>query len=132
MKLYKTVPVRLRGVFWVGDDDKDDDEDDDEDEAYDNEEVDEERSGTDDTRRRSSSFASDYGDNNGPAPTPVVVVAPDAPSVSLSVSVTADGDAPNRPVKLLVGQVPRNLDEPDLVPIFSQYGTLTDVSIIRD
>ena len=100
------------------------------DEAYDDEEDEEERSGTDDSCRRLASFSSDYGDNNGPAPTPTVVAAPDAPSVSVTVS--ADADAPVRPVKLFVGQVPQNLDEPDLVPIFSQYGTLTDVSIIRD
>ena len=34
-------------------------------------------------------------------------------------------------VKLFVGQVPRTCDEPDLIPIFSRYGPLTDVSVIR-
>mmetsp|Transcript_22841 Transcript_22841/g.49583 ORF Transcript_22841/g.49583 Transcript_22841/m.49583 type:complete len:665 (+) Transcript_22841:1-1995(+) len=35
-------------------------------------------------------------------------------------------------VKLFVGQVPRTCEEPDLIPVFSRYGPLADVSIIRD
>lgn len=36
------------------------------------------------------------------------------------------------PVKLFVGQVPRNMEEADLFPIFEQYGPMVDVAIIRD
>jgi len=36
------------------------------------------------------------------------------------------------PVKLFVGQVPKTMEEPDLFPIFEQYGPMEDVVIIRD
>ena len=41
-------------------------------------------------------------------------------------------DARYSDVKLFVGQVPRQCEEPDLIPIFSRYGPIADVSIIRD
>lgn len=41
-------------------------------------------------------------------------------------------DEANGPVKLFVGQVPKFLEETDLFPIFSKYGPLEDIAIIRD
>ncbi|CEG39072.1 cug-bp-and etr-3-like [Plasmopara halstedii] len=39
---------------------------------------------------------------------------------------------PSGPVKLFVGQVPRNMEEDDLRPVLEVYGQLEDLMIIRD
>lgn len=36
------------------------------------------------------------------------------------------------PVKLFVGQVPKNLDEPDLTSTFQEYGEIKEILVIRD
>eukprot|EP00559_Dactyliosolen_fragilissimus_P004845 CAMPEP_0184865846 /NCGR_PEP_ID=MMETSP0580-20130426/19396_1 /TAXON_ID=1118495 /ORGANISM="Dactyliosolen fragilissimus" /LENGTH=581 /DNA_ID=CAMNT_0027365215 /DNA_START=281 /DNA_END=2026 /DNA_ORIENTATION=- len=38
----------------------------------------------------------------------------------------------NVPVKLFVGQVPKSMEESDISPFFEKFGTIDDVSIIRD
>jgi hypothetical protein len=42
------------------------------------------------------------------------------------------GDLEDGPVKLFVGQVPKSMDEDALIPIFSQFGPIERVNIIRD
>ncbi|GKY93265.1 hypothetical protein MPSEU_000294000 [Mayamaea pseudoterrestris] len=44
-----------------------------------------------------------------------------------------DGDEEEgEPVKLFVGQVPKNLEEEEIFPVFNAFGPLKDVAIIRD
>jgi RNA recognition motif-containing protein len=44
------------------------------------------------------------------------------------INSDCSGDA----VKIFVGQVPRNMEEADLFPIFERFGPMEDVAIIRD
>jgi RNA-binding proteins (RRM domain) len=43
-----------------------------------------------------------------------------------------DEDDDEQPVKLFIGQVPKQMEEPDLFAIFEKYGPMEDVAIIRD
>ena len=47
-------------------------------------------------------------------------------------SIDGDDGEEEQPVKLFVGQVPKNMDEADLFPIFEHFGPMEDVAIIRD
>ena len=57
----------------------------------------------------------------------MAVAAPEAPANGAIAEIDE-----TTPFKLFVGQVPRQCEEPDLIPIFSRYGPIADVSIIRD
>lgn len=46
--------------------------------------------------------------------------------------VDDDEDDEDQPVKLFIGQVPKQMEEPDLFAIFEKYGPMDDVAIIRD
>jgi RNA recognition motif-containing protein len=58
------------------------------------------------------------GKADGVAPPPVVTGAPPA----------KDDDA----VKLFVGQIPKDMDEEALRPVFAEYGPIFDLTVIRD
>jgi len=45
---------------------------------------------------------------------------------------TGEGNDEEGPVKVFIGQVPKTIEEEDLIPIFSQFGTVETVNIIRD
>mmetsp|Transcript_9143 Transcript_9143/g.17217 ORF Transcript_9143/g.17217 Transcript_9143/m.17217 type:complete len:753 (+) Transcript_9143:319-2577(+) len=48
------------------------------------------------------------------------------------IDVDGDDDNDDQPVKLFIGQVPKQMEEPDLFAIFEKYGPMEDVAIIRD
>ena len=54
------------------------------------------------------------------------------PRASTSTQVIIDQQRLERPMKLFVGQVPKNMAEEDLAFVFEPYGRILDLTIIRD
>ncbi len=54
------------------------------------------------------------------------------PRASKSTQVMIDQQRLERPMKLFVGQVPKNMAEEDLAFVFEPYGRILDLTIIRD
>ncbi len=54
--------------------------------------------------------------------------APPPPVVVTGVLPAKDEDA----VKLFVGQIPKDMEEEALRPVFAEYGTIFDLTVIRD
>lgn len=44
----------------------------------------------------------------------------------------SDSDLKQSCVKLFVGQIPREMDEDTLIPYFSEFGPIVELTVIRD